>query len=85
MTEHDLDPSYLQGKEHEVDPGPRVARLHGVQGGLVEAVLAGPALAREVELGVFPVEGSQACHTSAAEDQDWSPARISVAIMYLCR
>jgi hypothetical protein len=48
-------------------------------------VLAGPALAREVELGVFPVEGSQACHTSAAEDQDWSPARISVAIMYLCR
>ena len=34
-------------------PGPGVPRLHGVEGGLVEAVLRRPPLAGEVQLGVL--------------------------------
>ena len=42
----------LQSHEHEVDPGPRVAALHRIEGGLVEAVLPS-ALTSKVELGVL--------------------------------
>ncbi len=44
---------HLQRQEHEVYPGPGVPRLHGVEGGLVEAVLRRPPLAGEVQLGVL--------------------------------
>ncbi len=44
---------HLQRQEHEVYPGPGVPRLHGVEGGLVEAVLRRPPLAGKVELGVL--------------------------------
>jgi hypothetical protein len=45
---------YLQSEKHEVDPGPRVSRLHGVQRRLVQAVLTGSTLTGEVKFGVFP-------------------------------
>ena len=50
---------YLQGEKHEVDPGPRVSRLHGVQRRLVQAVLTGSTLTGKVKFGVFPENYSE--------------------------
>ena len=42
----------LEGHEHEMDPGPGMTTLHGIEGGLVEAMLAS-SLTGKVEFSVL--------------------------------